>query len=481
MNYGLYTYNGKRKSHRLNKSDTTRISPPAARTSPRQSSPPILKTNVNISNKLSSPNPNNILSYRLEILEHLQSLKDLKFYLNIKKLLAKIEHKATGIVCLSNNNDIVLDNKHIQNFKFAIKIAENKMDDSVKEIYILKKLLYFINQGYHNLPIIYSSFMKIKPEVIIDNIDKSQIDSDDFEKIQNFFKKKNYNIYINELANGDLNHFLNSYDDLNSEITEDIMNNAILQILMCIATIHSLGIRHNDTHYGNFLYHKIKPGGYIKYTVKNETFYVENLGYLWVIWDFGISTQLNSKFDYFYDYEMLSLFIRKYEHTYNMRFVAYNEKRKIVRRLHGHWELKHKQIPEIIQKVTDMIYKISIQKHTNVLPNIPVAIGDEMLISKDPIIKRQLRDASMMVFRPRDNQNQDILEDMFLNKYIVPLFSSIIKTTDIVHSDILFEINLNLDEIERQDIKKDGRMQTDYKTSIKKNEGKKIFLPKYFF
>jgi hypothetical protein len=249
---------------------------------------------------------------------------------------------------------------------------------------------------------------------------------------------------------------------------------------MCIATVHSLGIRHNDTHYGNFLYHKIKPGGYIKYTIKNETFYVENLGYLWVIWDFGISTQLNSKFDYFYDYEMLSLFIRKYELTYNMRFQAYNEKHKVVRRLHGYWNLKHRQIPDIIQNVTDMIYKISIQKQSNTLPNISVAIGDKMLISKDPTIKRQLQDASMMVFRPRDDQNNDILEDMFINQYIVPLFSSILKTKDVVHSDILFEINLNLDEIQREDIKIDGRMRTDYKASIKKNEGKKIFLPRHF-
>ena len=462
-------------------------SPVASTISPsKQPSPvastisPILKNNVNISTKLSVSHPSDILSYRLKILEYLKTLKDIKFYLNIKKLLAKIENKATGIVCLSNNNDIFIDNKNIKNFKFAIKIAVNKVNDSVKEIYILEKMLHFITQGYHNLPIIYLSFMKIKPQFIIDNINKTTIKSDDLKNIENFFKNKNYNIYINELATGDLKKFLKSYDEPNSEITEQMLINSILQILMCIATLHSIGISHNDTHYGNFLFHKIIPGGYIKYTIKNETFYVENLGYLWVIWDFGISTQLSSKYDYFNDYEMLSLFIRKLEPTYNMRFIALNKKQEYVRRLHGNWDIKHKQIPDIIQNVIDIIYKLSIQKNTKILPNIPVDIGDKMLVSKDPVIKKQVVKASFKVFRPMTKNGEDILEDMFLNQYIIPLFSSIIKKDDASSTDILFEINLNLDEIKRENKEINGKIRTDIKKSIEINEGVKIFLPEKF-
>ena len=45
---------------------------------------------------------------------------------------------------------------------------------------------------------------------------------------------------------------------------------------------------HNDAHAGNFLYHRIKPGGYFHYNIYGQDFYLENIGYLWVIWDFGL-------------------------------------------------------------------------------------------------------------------------------------------------------------------------------------------------
>ena len=45
---------------------------------------------------------------------------------------------------------------------------------------------------------------------------------------------------------------------------------------------------HCDTHGGNFLYHKIKPGGYFHYNLYGKDYYLENIGFLWVIWDFGL-------------------------------------------------------------------------------------------------------------------------------------------------------------------------------------------------
>ena len=45
---------------------------------------------------------------------------------------------------------------------------------------------------------------------------------------------------------------------------------------------------HNDAHAGNFLYHRIKPGGYFHYNIYGQDFYLENIGFLWVIWDFGL-------------------------------------------------------------------------------------------------------------------------------------------------------------------------------------------------
>ncbi len=45
---------------------------------------------------------------------------------------------------------------------------------------------------------------------------------------------------------------------------------------------------HHDCHYGNFLYHLIEPGGYFHYNIYGTDYYIENLGYLWVIWDYGL-------------------------------------------------------------------------------------------------------------------------------------------------------------------------------------------------
>ena len=50
---------------------------------------------------------------------------------------------------------------------------------------------------------------------------------------------------------------------------------------------------HNDAHTGNFLYYKIKPGGYLHYNIYGKDYYLENKGYLWVIWDFGLAKKFN--------------------------------------------------------------------------------------------------------------------------------------------------------------------------------------------
>jgi hypothetical protein len=46
---------------------------------------------------------------------------------------------------------------------------------------------------------------------------------------------------------------------------------------------------HNDTHPGNFLYHNIKAGGFFHYNIFGVDYYLENIGFLWVIWDFDLS------------------------------------------------------------------------------------------------------------------------------------------------------------------------------------------------
>lgn len=86
------------------------------------------------------------------------------------------------------------------------------------------------------------------------------------------------------MAKGDLKTFLKCY------IRYDVIRNCLAQILLCILSFHKhTGLAHNDCYYGNFLYHRIQKGGYIHYKINKKDFYIENLGYLWMINDFDMA------------------------------------------------------------------------------------------------------------------------------------------------------------------------------------------------
>jgi len=79
---------------------------------------------------------------------------------------------------------------------------------------------------------------------------------------------------------------------------------------MCIASLHSVGFMHSDSHDGNFLYKKIHPGGYFHYKINEKNYYIPNLGYIWVIWDFGVCGPIVRHYDYIEDYNLINLYLR---------------------------------------------------------------------------------------------------------------------------------------------------------------------------
>lgn len=92
-------------------------------------------------------------------------------------------------------------------------------------------------------------------------------------------------IVINELADGDLKNFLTKEKPKKSELYI-----AYYQIYIAIYCIYKyFRIEHQDLHWGNVLYHKIKPGGYIKYIIDGTEILIPNIGYLFVLWDFGLA------------------------------------------------------------------------------------------------------------------------------------------------------------------------------------------------
>lgn len=94
-------------------------------------------------------------------------------------------------------------------------------------------------------------------------------------------------ISINEMGEGDLKMFIEKKSNI---WTYDLVENCIFQIIAGLYALKKFfNLEHNDLHWGNVLVHVVKPGGYWEYTIDGNVYNVPNLGYIFVLWDFGMS------------------------------------------------------------------------------------------------------------------------------------------------------------------------------------------------
>ena len=257
--------------------------------------PYIKRTSVNIIDRI---------NYFLVMKKYLLSIKEknncLRLY-NIETNPANIVYRigtkiildkqigtpsAYGIVFLSHfKSNVKYGLKFDKLNKFAVKIT-NQTSDNKKEIQILKKLTgYVIELKCPHFPISYGSLICDNPKMKSNNSDDHSIvkNKHNMKKYlpEMINKNKTFLIQINELASGDFHSLFKVPNNLDAL-------NAITQILISIMFFNNYTqCYHNDAHTGNFLYHKIKPGGYFHYNIYGKDYYLENQGYLWVIWDFG--------------------------------------------------------------------------------------------------------------------------------------------------------------------------------------------------
>lgn len=187
-------------------------------------------------------------------------------------------HLNNGIIILkkrigssSRYGIIYLTTNKYTNKKFATKLTIMN-DSNYNEIVIATRLsnISLRNLSPHFL-FIYKSFFCINNKLDIN--------------IPELIKKNNYYICVNELINGNLKQFF----ELNLSFKYTL--NAFQQILISILSFHYFtnGTYHSDCHYKNFLYIKIKSGGYFHYKIFGNNYYIKNMGYLWLIWDFGLA------------------------------------------------------------------------------------------------------------------------------------------------------------------------------------------------
>jgi hypothetical protein len=191
--------------------------------------------------------------------------------------------------------------------KFVSKIQLSTKEFK-RELEIFEKLSeYALKNNICHFPILYA-------KSTCNNIIRDNNYPELLSKAKNNYK--NYSIILYELANGDLNSFINKYaSNLNSKIWKNIYE----QLFMSILLFHSLDLYHGDTHNGNFLYTKIKTGGCFHYKINNIDYYIENIGYKWMIWDYGNTNKLSklTKISFFDDYKFINLFLRKFDKVIN--------------------------------------------------------------------------------------------------------------------------------------------------------------------
>jgi hypothetical protein len=190
-----------------------------------------------------------------------------------------------GIVFLSHfKTNIKYGTKFDKLNKFAVKIT-NQTKANKNEVKVLEDLTkQVIDFKCPHFPISYGHLRCNNSRAKSDNLDDYSIVKDKHKKKKLFpelvNKNKSLLIQINELAAGDLNNYLNKNKNI---------SNTIVQLILSILFFNDFTKSyHTDLHAGNFLYHIVKPGGYFHYNIYGEDYYLENQGYLWVIWDFGL-------------------------------------------------------------------------------------------------------------------------------------------------------------------------------------------------
>lgn len=161
--------------------------------------------------------------------------------------------------------------------KVSCKIIVAHKTRRNKEIDILRECTKWVMKRWsHHLPIMYS-----------DLFCEEQCATDGCPSVLKR-AKHGYYVVLNELANGDLRQHITKRN-----VHRDMALNIFAQILLSILTFHRMGYVHYDCHLANFIFHDLSPGGCWAYAINNKEVFIENRGMQVVIWDFGISQELN--------------------------------------------------------------------------------------------------------------------------------------------------------------------------------------------
>jgi hypothetical protein len=170
---------------------------------------------------------------------------------------------------------------------FAIKTINLKRIQHKKIIH--EKMLNTIPENVYKL--FYSTDSYNKPSLIeiISNTLTNQLV---FQKIcPHYILNYNWDYHNNKIR---LYNEYATYGDFylwsKKEHSDELWYNALFQIMIGLLAIKRyFNMIHTDFHLGNILVNKVTPGGYWIYKIDGRNFYLPNLGFVFLLSDFGFS------------------------------------------------------------------------------------------------------------------------------------------------------------------------------------------------
>ncbi len=179
--------------------------------------------------------------------------------------------------------------------KNTIKTPYNKANRYWHEYFILHDIVKPIidKKICPNLPYLINTFSCEECNFTFFGYNKARLNEKDLDKGPREYKqKKPCLIFIMELATGnDFNTWMQKPH------TEAELYNAVFQLM---AGIHALQIHgqviNNDVKALNILTYDVKPGGYWKYIIQGKEYFIPNLGSLFIVNDFGVSSVTSPDF-----------------------------------------------------------------------------------------------------------------------------------------------------------------------------------------
>lgn len=253
----------------------------------------------------------------------------LKYINNIRNSLVPLKKLSEWEQCIKNYIELETIGKGsfaevykaITNYVYAVKITkikdeayENPFDNSINswnELTFLKLFTPLIeNKVCPHLPYLIDYFTCAKTTFNIRDEKYTDVPSITF---------------ITELSLGTLKDFLNDNPNINLKMLENIL----FQVMVALHTIqYNFQIQHFDIKKENVLIYRIKSGGYWRYIIHGKEYYLENLGILCVLNDFGVSRIFSPS--NFLGLNMYSLGSR-YAFVINKKFVPISGKGKNIK------------------------------------------------------------------------------------------------------------------------------------------------------